>query len=190
MEEIEASVPVKRKVWLSPRQKNCLEGLYVVALVAIVVATHFHTAGNNRGYLFGTAETTLAAAMAFALFTPLIGMRIIDFSKRLSGDRSIIAVMVGTIVLLSGGVPLALLASNLDKQIAVTDAYMRGYSAVARTVDLAEKQPQDLRKIGVVVRREILREAFWSFPQYMIEEMDEKIAAGWKELGLEKPEGK
>lgn len=190
MEVTEASVSVKKKAWLSPRQKNWLEGLYVVALVAVVVATHFCTAGNNRGYLFGTAETTLAAAMAFGLFTPLICMRIVEFSKRLSGDRAIIAVMVGTIVLLSGGVPLALLASDLDKQSAVTDAYMRGYSAVARTVDLAEKRPQDLRKISVVVRREMLREAFWSFPQDMIDEMDKKIAAGWKELGLEKPASK
>jgi hypothetical protein len=188
MEEIDASVAdTKKKKWLTPKQKNWMHGLYSAALVGMVVATHFATVGNSRGFLLGTAETTIAAAVAVGLIVPLIAMRIVEFSKTLSGDRAVIGVMIGTIVLIAGAVPLQLMTLDLNRRMDVTEAYMRGYSAATRVGQLAEKQPQDARKIGNVVGFEILREALGpTLPAAMVDEMDGKIAARWKELGFDK----
>jgi hypothetical protein len=153
----------------------------------MVVATHFATVGNNHGYLFGTAETTLAAAMAFGLFTPLIAIRIIEFSNKLSGSRATVAVMIGTIVLLAGGAPLQLMAFHLDRQAAVLEASFSGYAAATTVGRLAEKQPQDARQIGILVGSEFLRRSLApTSKEDLIKGMDERIADGWKKIGFEK----
>jgi hypothetical protein len=177
----------QKKAWLTTRQKRWIEAAYLAAIVTLVVAAHFATVGKNQGYLFGTAETTIAAAVAFGLITPLIAFRIIEFSKKLSGNRAVVAVMVATTVLLSGGIPLQLMSFQLEKQLAVMDAHFRGYGAATTVARLAEKQPQDVRQIGVLVGSEILHESFkLSVPEQRLKDMEAKIAEGWKKIGFEK----
>lgn len=186
MKKTEQATTTTKKSWFTPRQKIGIELAFVVAVVAMVAVTYCVTDGSNRGFLFGSGQTTIAVALASALLVPLVATRIINSGKRIGGEKGAVAIMAGTVVLIAGAAPLQLVALDLHHRTQIIEAKFEGYSHATRVGRLAEKHPQDARKIGNLIGFEIMREALGpGFSAEWDKDMSDKIDARWKELGID-----
>lgn len=173
-----------KQTCLSPRASNWIQLAIAAAAVTSVPAVHFFAGFTDRGYLLGSAGTTLVGALAWAVIFGMVGFRITTRVRK-THDQAAKAAMIGMLVIFAANAPLYLMAAKMHKDVAVAEAYMAGFSAATRVGRMAEKHPEHARKIGNAIGAEIMYEAFKdTFPQQMIDDLAQKNEARWKELGL------
>ncbi|NTF23618.1 hypothetical protein G6L37_35175 [Agrobacterium rubi] len=187
MEHQDSSLNAAKKPWFTARQRFWLDVVFVVAVIAMVVVTHLVTKGSHRGFLLGTGQTTAAGALALALLLFMLGSKIMQYGRKQQGNTAFRLVMVGAVVYWTGALPLPLFAFDLHHRMMLIEAKMAAFSQVTRVGRLAEKHPQDARKIGNIVGLEIMHETFGpGFSAEWENENAAKIEARWKELGFDK----
>lgn len=173
-----------KRTWLSPRASNWIQLAIAAAAVTSVAAVHFFAGFTDRGYLLGSAGTTLVGALAWAVIFGMVGFRITTRESKTHQQASM-AAMLGMLVIFAANAPLYLMAAKMHKESSVTEAYMAGYSAATRVGRMAEQHPEHARKIGIAIGVGLVHEAFKdTFPQQTIDDLAQKNEARWKELGL------
>lgn len=178
----------KKKRSISPRARNWLEGGIAAVAIAIVPVVHCLTVGNNKGFLLGTAESTIAGAMSVAILTLVGGGRIIDMARQNQVRNPILAAVIGTMLICAGATAVPLVGIDLKNRAEVQQAYLDGADALMRAGRIAETRPhEDVRKVTGAVTMELLVNSFRpTYADDKMKELDQKVSEKWKSLGFDK----